>query len=279
MTPNRLLTASLLAVVSLSFWPADAQAQRRAVRVARPPTTVIVTGYPRYYDPWWPYGWYGPYSYGQRYYYDGASVRLQVDPRTAEVYVDGYFAGNVDDFDGAFQRLRVEPGEHEIAVWADGYRTLRRRLYIQPLSTVTIKDALERVQPGDVQETRPAAPAEAESRPVPGPPTRRPERNEPRPRPDTRTPDRPDSAPAPRAGAQEDSNFGVLSVRVQPGGADVLIDGERWDGPNGDERLLVQLAPGNHRLEVRREGFQTFTRTLEIRAGATETVNVSLTRQ
>ena len=41
--------------------------------------------------------------------YDG-SLRLKVKPREASVYVDGYFAGRVDDFDGMFQRLQDRIG-------------------------------------------------------------------------------------------------------------------------------------------------------------------------
>ena len=60
-----------------------------------------------YYSPWgWDPGYYGYYGYGaprySAYGYDDdlGSVKLKVKPRDAEVYVDGYFAGHVDDFDG-----------------------------------------------------------------------------------------------------------------------------------------------------------------------------------
>ena len=52
-----------------------------------------------------------PYGYGYGYY-ARADLRTQVTPREAEVYVDGYLTGTVDDFDGMFQRLRVPLGEH-----------------------------------------------------------------------------------------------------------------------------------------------------------------------
>ena len=75
---------------------------------------------------------------------------------TAEaVYVDGYFAGKVDEFDGKLQRLHVEPGEHEIVVYLDGYRSLRQRLYLSPNSTRTIDGRLEPLREGDVQEPPP----------------------------------------------------------------------------------------------------------------------------
>ena len=61
-------------------------------------------GYPYSYAPYYyaPYG-YGPYAYAPYYgpiVYDTASARLQVTPRNTQVYVDGYFAGLVDEFDG-----------------------------------------------------------------------------------------------------------------------------------------------------------------------------------
>src|SRR6185436_10938111 len=78
-------------------------------------------GYP-YYG--YPYGAYG-YSYGGYYpagygYVGGGSaygsIRIQGAVRNAEVYVDGSYAGIVDDFDGSFQRLDLEAGAHSIEV-------------------------------------------------------------------------------------------------------------------------------------------------------------------
>jgi len=100
-------------------------------------------GYYGYYDPW---GWYAPYSppaYGYGGGYDGA-LRLKVKPRQAEVLVDGYFAGTVDDYDGVFQRLHLEPGPHRIEVHLDGYEPLTFEVRIQPDRTITYKGALAR---------------------------------------------------------------------------------------------------------------------------------------
>ena len=59
------------------------------------------------------------------YYYGGAwaSARLEVKPRDAQVFVDGYYVGVVDQFDGVFQRLDLPTGEHEVVVYLPGYRT------------------------------------------------------------------------------------------------------------------------------------------------------------
>ncbi len=95
--------------------------------------------------------------YPRRYYSD-SSVRLQVAPKAAEVYVDGYYAGTVDDYDGAFQRLRLESGGHELMIWADGFRTVRLKILLQPNQTFTVRQNLQPLQPGDVQDARPTAP-------------------------------------------------------------------------------------------------------------------------
>ena len=64
-------------------------------------------------------------------------VRIQGAPRQAEVYVDGNYAGIVDDFDGTFQRLDLEPGSHEIEIRTPG-RPLMYDVNVTPGQTLTI---------------------------------------------------------------------------------------------------------------------------------------------
>jgi hypothetical protein len=93
----------------------------------------------------------------QRFYVD-SSVRIQVSPKEAEIYVDGYYAGTVDDFDGTFQRLRLEPGGHEITFYFQGYRLLSRKVLLQPNATFRLRETLERLSPGEAQPAKPVAP-------------------------------------------------------------------------------------------------------------------------
>ena len=106
-----------------------------------------------YYDPYRWYGYdhryYSPYYYGSRYYhyssgydYYTGELRLQVHPRHAEVYVDGYFAGSVDDFDGIFQSLRLEEGAYRIEIVAPGYEPLEIDVRIQPGRKITYRGEL-----------------------------------------------------------------------------------------------------------------------------------------
>jgi hypothetical protein len=86
-----------------------------------------------YYDPyvWAPRWYYNGYNYGYGYGYAVGELRLQVRPRHAEVYVDGYYAGLVDDFDGIFQSLRLEEGAYRIEIVAPGYLPLDFDVRIQ----------------------------------------------------------------------------------------------------------------------------------------------------
>jgi hypothetical protein len=73
-----------------------------------------------------------------------------------------------------------------------------------------------------------------------------------------------------------DRTFGTLSIRVQPPDAEILVDGERWDRPAGESRLLVELSEGTHRLEIRKPGFKAYSSTVQVRRGETVPLNVSL---
>jgi hypothetical protein len=99
-------------------------------------------------DPWYAYQYpypLPPYGYGYHVYAPDASLRLEVKPKEAEVYVDGYYAGIVNDFDGTFQRLRVEPGEHELELWLDGYKTVHQKVYLTQDNTFRVKYQMERL--------------------------------------------------------------------------------------------------------------------------------------
>ncbi len=101
-----------------------------------------------YDDPYrWHPGAYAPSPYGyQRPFstFDIGELRLDVSPRHAHVYVDGYFAGIVDDFDGAFQAIRLAPGAYRIEIVALGYETLTFDVRITPGQKIRYRGELYR---------------------------------------------------------------------------------------------------------------------------------------
>jgi hypothetical protein len=99
--------------------------------------------YGGYYDPW-----YGGYPASPQSSYttsDEGSLKLKLKPRNAEVYVDGYFVGVVDDFDGMFQRLHLESGPHRVEVRAPGYETLAFDVRITADHTTTYQGELTKI--------------------------------------------------------------------------------------------------------------------------------------
>jgi hypothetical protein len=48
-------------------------------------------------------------------------VRFDVPQRDAEVFVDGFYAGVVDDFNGVIEGLNLTPGPHHIELHAPGF--------------------------------------------------------------------------------------------------------------------------------------------------------------
>ena len=268
-------TPLIAVLTAFVLWsgPADAQ-----VRVRRGSLWYGSYFYPPFY--WYPYSAVG-YGYGR---FDGdGSLRVQVTPRDTEVYIDNYYAGRVDDFDGIFQRLHVDPGAHDITLYREGYRTVRQRIYIQPTGTFRLRYNMVPLGPGEIPEPRPAEPAtpgpQGPGLPVPqgapgAPAQAGPNQYPPPPYPPQPPPQRGGAAYPPAPPAQASAS---LSIRVQPAGADVFIDGERWEG--GDDRLVVQVAAGTHHIEVRRDGYRTYATDIAARPGETSTVNISLTRQ
>lgn len=184
-----------------------------------------------------------------------ADLKVNVTPNDAEVFVDGYYAGRVDDYDGPFQRLHVEAGQREIVVYKTGFRPIRERLYMSPYSTRKIAGKLEPLGPGEKDEGVPK-PAQAPPSPRGAGP------NDP-------------NAPV----GSVDARSGILAVRVQPGDVDLIIDGERWPGQPGEDRLLLELSEGQHTVEIQKTGYRMFSTEVVIRPRQTTPLNVSLTRQ
>ncbi len=163
-----LLTGALLVVVA-TLWPLPANAQGRRGRV------VITGGFvyrPFFSDPFWgpyPYFGYGAYPFGAGPVGD---VRVLASPTQAEVYVDGFFAGVVDDFNGILQRLHATAGGHTITLYLEGYRTVTQNIYVTPDSTVKLQVTMDRLPPGEQSDLPPlpAHPLDQRPGPPPAPP-------------------------------------------------------------------------------------------------------------
>jgi len=69
-------------------------------------------------------------------------VQLALEPRRAQVYVDGLYAGVVDDFAGYYRHLSLPAGNHRIEVFAPGYLPLIFDVTVIPDRTITYRQSL-----------------------------------------------------------------------------------------------------------------------------------------
>ena len=290
---KRSICTGALAAAALFAWtsPADAQVSF-GVGFGVPYVHVGFYGSPFVYNPWYAYpaAQWGPYPYPYPYpYYSdpGTSLRLEVKPKEAEVYVDGFYAGIVDDFDGTFQRLHVPPGEHEITLYLDGYRTVKQQLRLSADKTLKVKYTMEKLGPGELPEPRPTPPPpppdqgqyatqppQYQQMPPNEPPIRR---GTPRPMPPNAPP--PNTVQVQPGAPRMAEGYGTIAIRVQPVDADIMIDGQVWRGPGDRDRMLVDVAEGRHAIEIRKSGYRTYVTEIDVRSGETTPINVSLRGQ
>jgi hypothetical protein len=245
--------------------PQRAEPRRPPPRPAPPRpsrgTFVFIGGY--FYDPFFgPYPWWHRGAYPPWYYpvYDNhAEVRVACTPEEAAVYVDGFYAGIVDDFNGTFQRLALPPGGHRLTLYLPGFLTHELSVYLRPAATFTLRHTMLRLPPGETSELPRVA------SPVPTPPE------------GTYVPPRTTPPTTGVAMPAELGDAGTLELHVQPVTAEVIVDGARWLSSEPGV-FVLQLPAGPHRIEVSAAGYRTFTSEATVRAGEATPVNVSLVR-
>ena len=263
------------------------------------------------YAPYQPYQAYQGYQPYQGYAFGSGAVRTLVELKETQVFVDGYYAGIVDDFDGTFQKLYLQPGEHTIELRLEGYQTFQQRIFASPSHTQKIHHQMVPLGPGEMNPESsnqgavspergalspsavpPAAAKPVERRPgaergVRAPTDERGEAESRSEKPWGLGPAAPIGEPPPPPEPAPPSSsplvlstgpqFGVLTLRVQPAEADVYIDGEHWGALGGIEELSIHLPAGRHRIELRREGDTVFATEVEIRRGEATPLNIRLT--
>ncbi len=162
----------------------------------------------------------------------------------------------MDSFDGNLQRLHVEAGEHELQLYLEGHRTFTQKVLFPRGGTLRVTHTMQPLGPGESSGPPPKPDESLRARTAEGTAVER-------------------QGPPPR-GARP-SEFGSLLLRVRPADADVIVDGELWTAPPGEDQFVIELSDGPHRIEVRKDGFQVYATTVRVRRGETVRLNVSLT--
>lgn len=107
-------------------------------------------------DPWWgfgagwgPYwgsGFYGPGYYDYGYARPSSGVKIKVtgtDPKLEQVFVNGGYAGTVDDYNGWTQELHLRPGQYRMEIRAEGFKPLDFNVMIPRGKTITYRGELQ----------------------------------------------------------------------------------------------------------------------------------------
>ena len=208
-------------------------------------------------------------------------MRIEVTPREAKVFVDGYFAGTVDDYDGTFQRLHVTPGKHDILIYLEGYHSLKQSFYLSPDSTYKVKGEMAKLATNDPPEPPPLLLLRRSSgrtrvrRPIRTTSRHSVRAGRRRPRASTRSLAVRRLQTRHRWRRPTRASVGSSS-RAQPVDAEIYIDGERWLTPDSADRVVVNLAAGRHHIEIHKTGFDSFSTEVDVRPGESTPINVSL---
>ena len=75
-------------------------------------------------------------------------VQLDLEPRRAQVFVDGTYAGLVNDFAGYYRHLQLSAGHHRLEIFTPGYVPLIFDVTVVPERTITYRQSLLEVSRG-----------------------------------------------------------------------------------------------------------------------------------
>jgi len=223
-----------------------------------------------------------PYHSGRGSGYGALDV--DVWPGETEIYVDGERVGTADDFDGFPSYLWLPRGTYDVVFYLPGFRTLSRQYSIYDGLVIDVEDRLERgdaIRPEDLPAKSTVNRDERLRRDS--------EREEAARRRDEWR-HRQDEADLPPAGAARapgsngavpppsGDNAARVRLDVTPDDASVYLDGNFLGTAAELEGLSAGLvvAPGSHKLEVVRPGYEAEDLDFEGTPGREVQLKVSL---
>lgn len=81
-----------------------------------------------------------------------STLKLNVEPGRAAVFLDGKFVGHASEFGGSFHSMLISPGKHRIKVELPGYRTFETEVNLlvgqkSEVKTELVKGSIEQAGP------------------------------------------------------------------------------------------------------------------------------------
>jgi hypothetical protein len=225
--------------------------------------------------PNWGWGWGpGPYAYGTPGGVTlGAAMMagmggldLDVNPKQAEVWVDGKYVADARDLDGDPSYLWLKAGGHRLVLYKAGFRSFDENVEVGVGMVRQLKVRLERGESQPPARAVAAAPPEslrggANEAPAAAP----------------AEPSLGESNEAPAATEPPSGPTGDVRLRVEPRDATVYVDdayrGTALDLPD------LQLPAGHHRLELVRPGFRPLVQDFDVEADRTIDVHLAMEKE
>lgn len=107
-------------------------------------------------------GYYAPAGNDRRSDADASAevgyLRLNVQPYTAQVFVDGFYVSTVETFTSGGPARALPAGPHRVEIRADGYDSATFDVRIEPNETITYRRELGREEPKQARIVAPAVP-------------------------------------------------------------------------------------------------------------------------
>ena len=75
-----------------------------------------------------------------------ASIRCDVKPKDAQVYLDGSLVGTVRDFNSSDKRLFIFPGQHALEFRHPDYETYTTELRVLPEQDLRVKTRMKKIK-------------------------------------------------------------------------------------------------------------------------------------
>lgn len=224
---------------------------------------------------WWPW-WYPGGStviverdrYGYGYGGDGSgALDLDLSPEEAQIFIDGEYVGEADDYDGFPTFLWLPRGTYDVAFYLPGYQTIVRQYTVRPGVVIDIEDRM--VEGDSIQPAELMRPKSTERRDA------RIERNAEQ----NAAVDRQEAEAAEQAArGGSGQQVGRLVLSLYPPDAAIYLDGHFLGTAEEIGQLSAGLVvePGQHELEVVRPGYETERRTVNVTAGGKAEIKFDL---
>jgi hypothetical protein len=80
-----------------------------------------------------------------------SAMKIYVKPSRAAVFLNGSFAGHVDEFDGPGQWMQLPPGTYEVRITLPGYSPFESKITLMPQQKFELKTKLFRLTDSETQ--------------------------------------------------------------------------------------------------------------------------------